>query len=69
MAAIKKPAIPALGSLPYELSRILTPIKENLDLITGVRTGPIAQLPQTAVLLDAVNKINEIIIRLNQAGQ
>lgn len=67
--ANKKPEVPSVATLPSDLSRYLRPIKENIDLLTGVRGGPIAQLPATAVLADAINKINELIARLNQAGQ
>lgn len=69
MAAIKKPSIPAVGSLPYELSRIMVPVKENIDMLTGVKTGQIAQLPTTATLTDVINKLNEVIARLNYTGQ
>lgn len=67
--ANKKPSIPTVSSLPQELARILQPMKENIDLLTGVQTGGLRQLDATATLTDAIMKINEVIARLNQAGQ
>jgi hypothetical protein len=69
VATIRKPAIPTVASMPNDLSRILSPLKENIDMITGVKTGAIAQLQQTATLTDVINKINEIVVRLNYTGQ
>jgi hypothetical protein len=40
-------------------------MKENLEIITGVRGGIIAQLPENASNSRVISKINEIIQRLN----
>jgi len=66
---IKKPSIPGIATMNYELSRILSPMKANIELITGASTAPLPQLPATASSVDVINKINDIISRLNQAGQ
>lgn len=63
---MKKPAIPALQGIPdLALMRVLTPIKENIELLTGVRSGVIQPLPENASLETVVEKINEIIERIN----
>jgi hypothetical protein len=45
--------------------RILTPVKENIELMTGVRGGTIEELPENSSLSSTISKINEIIGRLN----
>lgn len=63
---MKKPAIPSL--LPIKdpaLASILSPIKENIEIINGSREGLLTTLPADATLPQAVAKINEIIARLN----
>lgn len=63
---MKKPAIPALQGIPdLALMRVLTPIKENIELLTGVRSGVIQPLPENASLEAVIEKINEIIERIN----
>lgn len=64
---MKKPAIPALlGVQDQVLLRLLTPIKENIEIINGTREGVIEKLPQGITDLPTiVSKINEIIERLN----
>jgi hypothetical protein len=43
---MKKPAIPALqGITDRGLLRILTPMKENIEMVTGLREGIIHKLP------------------------
>lgn len=66
---IRKPGIPSIISLPTEFATVLGPIKETLEIITGQRSGPVAQLAATATTSDIINKINELIARLNQAGR
>jgi hypothetical protein len=41
-------------------------LKENVELLTGVRGGLIQKLPQTATLGDVINKLNELIDRVNR---
>ena len=62
----KKPGIP---SIPTTASRELFPIlmsmKENIELLTGIRGGNISPLTATASTDDIVAKVNEVIERLN----
>lgn len=63
---MRKPAIPSL--LPIQdrsLAAVLSPMKENIEILNGVREGLLTTLPTDATLAQAVAKINEIIIRLN----
>lgn len=63
---MKKPAIPALQGITDEaLRRILIPVKENIELMTGVRQGTLQKLPENADLGAVIEKINEIIDRVN----
>lgn len=63
---MKKPAIPAVqGVRDPAVIRLLTPIKENIELMTGVREGTIQQLSSDADLATVISKINEIIGKLN----
>jgi hypothetical protein len=64
---MKKPAIPAIrGISDRSLLSVLTPMKENIESLTGIREGIIAKLPETTTDLPTiVGKINEIIARLN----
>ena len=64
---MKKPAIPGMqGVTDPVVERILRPMKENIESITGLRGGIIEQLPATTTNLPLiVGKINEIIARLN----
>lgn len=63
----KKPAIPGMqGVTDPVVARILHPMKENIESLTGLREGVIAKLsPTTTDLPTIVAKINEIIARLN----
>lgn len=64
---IRKPGIPAVAVPDRRIATLLNPIKVNIELLTGVRGGAIAKLDiNTATVDDAVDKINEIIDRLNQ---
>jgi hypothetical protein len=67
---MKKAGIPGVGSLPPELARIIEPIKQNIEIITGARPGtqPLTPLPNDAQLADLIGKVNEIISRINQNG-
>jgi hypothetical protein len=67
---MKKPAIPATGGLPRELSQILEPIKANVELITGARPGSVSLdvLNSSASLSDVITKVNQILSRINQSG-
>lgn len=67
----KKPGIPAIASTEPNLASVLLALKENVEIITGARpkVGTISQLASTASLTDVINKVNEIIIRLNVTGK
>jgi len=63
---MRKPAIPSL--LPIQdrsLAAVLSPMKENIEILNGVRQGLLTTLPTDATLTQAISKINEIILRLN----
>jgi len=52
---MKKPAIPAVqGVQDPAVIRLLTPIKENIELMTGVREGTIQQLSSGADLATVI---------------
>jgi hypothetical protein len=62
----KKPGIPAIpATSANELVPVLISMKENIELLTGVRGGNILSLNSTASTSEIVSKINEIIDRLN----
>jgi len=60
-----KPGIPSIPVVSQELQTVLQALKENIELITGVRGGNIDTLATTASLSDTITKVNEIITRLN----
>jgi hypothetical protein len=63
---MKKPSIPSVITISdRSIAAIIGPLKENVEILTGVREGIIAPLPTDATLTTAVAKINEIIARLN----
>lgn len=63
---MKKPAIPSVqGVQDPAVIRLLVPIKENIELITGVRDGAVQPLSSEADLATVISKINEIIGKLN----
>lgn len=64
----KKPAIPAIQTnsiADRRLVSILQPIKQNVEMLTGVRGGRVEQLDNTATLDDVIEKLNEVIARIN----
>ena len=62
----KKPGIPAIPTTASkELFPVLMSMKENIELLTGVRGGNITQLSTSASTAEIISKINEIIVRLN----
>ncbi|TDN70397.1 hypothetical protein [Paraburkholderia sp. BL10I2N1] len=70
MTALKKPAVPSVLSLDAQLGRIIGPLKENVELMTGVRPGSpvLTQLSSTASTAQIIAAINTIIQRINAAG-
>lgn len=66
---MKKPSIPGTSNLPKELAAVIEPLKQNVEIITGLRGGSqIQPLASTAALSDVISKVNEIISRINQSG-
>jgi hypothetical protein len=68
---IKKPAIPHYSSADKTLTQTLVAVKENIEIMTGVRPGTrqIDQLPPGATDAQVIDKINQIIAVLNYSGQ
>lgn len=66
---MKKPSIPAVAGVnDPAVAALLRPMKENIELMNGVRGGQISSLPTGAALADVIAKINEIIGKLNANG-
>lgn len=65
--AIRKPAIPAVNS--QNTMGVLNALKENIEIITGARTGEIQQLTSTATTAQIIEKINQIVVKLNASGK
>lgn len=66
---MKKPAIPAVSGITDQVvASLLRPLKENVEVMNGVRGGPLQKLPANASLSDVIAKVNEIIGRLNAQG-
>jgi len=63
---MKKPAIPSTQSVVDPVvASILRPMKENIEIMSGVRGGILATLADNAALPEVISKVNEIIGRLN----
>jgi Tfp pilus assembly protein PilO len=62
---MKKPGIPAVNVADQRVASLLQPMKQNIEQLTGVRGGPLTQLPSDASLAEVISKINAIIVRLN----
>lgn len=56
--------IPSPSGCGKEEARVLDAVKENVEQLRGVRGGKIQPLPATATTTDIINKINELISRL-----
>lgn len=67
---MNKPSIPSVQPVQDKVvAAILAPLKENIESITGIRGGFLEKLPSNADLGAVVDKINEIIGRLNARNQ
>jgi hypothetical protein len=68
--SIQKPGIPVVQTQNRTMDLAFASIKENLELITGARpsVGKIQKLPSDATLAQTINKLNEVISRLNFDG-
>lgn len=61
----KKPAIPDVPPMrDAALRKVLSALKENTEVVTGRRGEKIAVLASDATLADTVDKINEVLARL-----
>lgn len=67
---MRKPSIPATGSLQQDIGRYIEPIKANIELITGARPGAVslAPLPATATLDQVITQLNLILSRIEHSG-
>lgn len=63
----KKPGIPAVNFSDSTLNQAISALKENIEIITGARTGvgEIRVLEPTASNAEIISKMNEVITRLN----
>lgn len=62
---MSKPGIPAIPLGPPDVHSFHRALKENLELLTGIRGGTIDILTPTATLDDVIAKLNEVIVRIN----
>lgn len=58
---MKKPAIPQVPKLQEPRDRFDSSVKETLEILTGRRGTPIADLATTATTAQIIAKINEIL--------
>lgn len=61
---MRKPAIPQVPRPEQPRTGFDQSVKETLEIITGRRGGPVQPLPADASLADVINKVNEIVARL-----
>lgn len=63
----KKPGIPPVNTPDRTLNQAISALKENIEIITGARLGvnEIRLLESTATTEQIINKLNEVITRLN----
>jgi hypothetical protein len=62
---VKKPGIPAVPNSDPATYNLLASLKETVEIMTGVRGGKIVALGSSATTTQIINKINEIITKLN----
>jgi hypothetical protein len=67
---MRKPAIPTTSMLPQDIARVVEPLKQNVELITGSRPGAVSidPLPATATLADVITQVNLILSRIEHSG-
>ena len=70
MVEPRKPVVTTAG-LPAGLSRFLEPVKQCLEMITGVRSGirELKGLKKDATLEEVIEKVNDIMRRINASGK
>lgn len=63
---MKKPAIPPTSGLPLDVARVIEPLKQNVEMITGARPGAesIEPLAATATLAQVITQLNLILSRI-----
>ncbi len=68
--SLRKPGIPSVALQDQSLNSVVNALKENIEIINGSRigVGEIRTLDTAATTSDIINKINEIIRRLNVSG-
>lgn len=62
---MRKPSIPAVNVPDQRIAQLLRPMKQNIEILTGLRSPTITPLPTDATLADVISTINAIIARLN----
>lgn len=62
---MRKPAIPAVAVKDQTVAVLLRPIKENIEILTGLRGESLTKLDSSATLSEVITKLNEVIDRLN----
>ena len=65
----RKPSV-VLTGVSFETAQVLRPVKQTLDMLTGAVSGSneLVGLKKGATADEMVEKINEIIRRLNASG-
>ena len=56
--------IPSTQGIDPVVRRVLDPIKENIEVLKGRRGDKIQPLQPAATLADVINKLNELIAKL-----
>jgi hypothetical protein len=66
----RKPSIPLVMTQDRAMDMAFLALKENIEIITGARPniGKIQKLPSDATLAQTIDKLNEVISRLNFDG-
>ena len=62
---MKRAAIPTPPPGYPDLRDMLTAVKENIELLTGVRGAKLTPLQTNATLVDIIIKVNQIVDRLS----
>jgi hypothetical protein len=63
---MRKPAIPSTFTIQDKsIAAVIGPMKENIEILTGVREGLIELLASDATTDQVIAKVNEIVLRLN----
>lgn len=60
----KRPIPPIPATVDRELRSFLDPLKENVEVVIGMRGTRITPLPGTASAAEVIAKVNEILARM-----